>query len=123
MKQIPYQGNLGKNEPKCHEFKVLLHVAMKIFELIHYNKEQYLGKPEAMGKWVEKAEHLEVKQRKMTVKYLRLIIILKAVAGKSEPCEDKPAKCLPCQSPRSICCSLRFHDLVNHTFDTCGYGH
>ena len=81
------------------------------------------GELEAKEKWVEKAEHLEVKQKKNKMKYLRPKLRPRAVIGKSEPHEDEPEKCPPCQSPRPICYSLKLHDLVNHTFDTCGYGH
>jgi len=46
-------------------------VQLKLVELLHYIEEQYLGELEAMEKWVEKAEHLEAKRRKMVTKCLR----------------------------------------------------
>ena len=50
---------------------VLLRVELKPVDLLRYSEEQYLGELEAMEKWVEKAEHSEVKQRKMMTKHLR----------------------------------------------------
>jgi hypothetical protein len=101
---------------------VLLHVEANPAGPLHYIEEQYLGELEAMEKWVEKVEHLEAKQRRTMMNYPRPKIRPVAVAGKSEPHEDEPAKRPPCQRPRLICCSLMLHDPVNHTSDTCGYG-
>lgn len=99
---------------------VLLHVETRHVELVHYTEEQYSGEPRAMGRWVEKDDHLEVKQKKKMMKYPRLMLKPEVEAGKSEPHEDEPANCPPCQSPRLICCS-KLHGPVSHTFDTCGY--
>ena len=56
------------------------------------------GELEAKEKWVEKAEHLEVKQKKNKMKYLRPKLRPRAVIGKSEPHEDEPEKCPPARA-------------------------
>ena len=125
LKQNPYQGNPQENGPKHHELIVLLHAETKSPGLICYIREQYLGGLEVMGKWMEKVEHWGVKWRKKMIipKYLSLNLKPKVVAGKSEPCEDKATKHLPCQSPRLVWYSPRHNDPTHCTFDICGCGH